>query len=146
MALLRYRINFVTLLLVVAQVASSSTLKPVETITKDSSLDLGCVVLAAAPEPIKIKPNPKAAEPYNTYTGCGSMTLFCSFPAQLSVHATGIAAVSGKWDATARPSILSKGTTKVAICVNATELTILDNFQAGTTVKIAEVVVTIIPR
>jgi hypothetical protein len=141
----RYLIGISSLILMVGQLTSASTLKPVESATIDTLLDLGCVILVSPPDPIKIKPNPRALDPLNTYTGCGSMTLMVTFPAQLSVRATGTGAVTAKWDATIRPSNLAKGTTKVGICVTATNLYSFDNLQAGTTVKVAQVVVTIIP-
>jgi len=145
MALYRYRIGIFAFLLTVAQMTTAVTLKSPESTTNNSLLDLGCVILASPPDPIKIKPNPRAADPYSSYTGCGSMTLTCSFPAQIKVSATGNGAVTAKWNTTVRPALLKQGTTKVGICVNATGLTILDNFQAGTTVRVAELVVTIIP-
>jgi hypothetical protein len=141
----RYILGISSLILMVAQVTSASTLKPAESATIDTLLDLGCVVIVSPPDSIKIKPNPRALDPLHTYTGCGSMTLMVSFPAELSVRATGTGAVTGKWDATIRPANLARGTTKVGICVTATNLS-YDNLQAGTTVKVAQVVVTIIPH
>lgn len=142
----RYLIGTLCLILTVVQVTSASTLKLPESATVETALDVGCVVLVSPPESIKIKPNPRAVDPLNTYTGCGNMTLMVSFPAQLSVSATGTGAVTAKWDTTIRPSRLAKGTTtKVGICITATNLTSFDNLNAGTTVKVAQIAVSIIP-
>lgn len=119
--------------------------KPAERVAIDTLLDLGYVIRVLAPDPIKIKQDPRSADPFHSYTGCSTVTLISSFPAQFSVRATGTSVAAGKWDATIRPSIMARGTMEARVCVTAKEL-VLDKLRAGTTVKVAEVIVTVMPR
>jgi hypothetical protein len=63
----------------------------------------------------------------------------------LSVRAEATSTAAGKWTATVRPSLLAKGTTQVKICVTGKGVN-AGNLAAGSKVKVAQVVVTVIPH
>jgi hypothetical protein len=110
-----------------------------------SLLEVGYYVQIVKADPIKIKPDSTSIDPYHTYTGCGPVTLIAGFPCQLSTRAVGTTSAGGKWETTVRPSAVARGTTQVRVCVTGKGLS-LESLTAGSTLKVAEVIVTIIPR
>lgn len=125
--------------------AASTPVTPAERARIETFLEVGYYFQVVDPAPIKMDRDPGLQDPLRGYRGCGVVTVVSGFPAQLSVRATGTSAAAGKWNATIRPAMVDRGTAMVRICVGATGLS-LENLQAGSKLKVAEVVVTVIPR
>jgi hypothetical protein len=121
-----------------------AVMKANQTVLVNTFTQVGYYLEMLKSEPIRIKQDGTSADPYHTYTGCGPVTLVTGFPCQLSVRATGTSAAGGRWTATVRPSILARGNAQVKVCVKG-EGVAIDSLKAGSTVKVAQVVVTVIP-
>ncbi len=118
--------------------------KPQQAVLVNSFKQVGYYLEVLKADPIRIKQDSTSNDPYHTYAGCGPVTLVSGFAYQLSARATGTSAAGGTWTATVRPSILPRGNAKVKVCVKGQGLAI-DSLKAGSTVKVAQVVITVIP-
>jgi hypothetical protein len=133
--------------------AMASTVSAVTPVTANAGkglvlnhlMEVGYYIEILKSESITVKPDNASLDPTHTVTGCGPVTLVTNFECQLSVRAAAASAAGGKWAATVRPSLLAKGTTQVKICVTGKDVSI-GNLAAGSKMKVAQVVVTVIPH
>ncbi len=130
----------------VASTASAVTAKkPSQGVVLSSHLEVGYYIQILKSESITVKMDNASLDPTHTVTGCGPVTIATNFESRLSVRAEATSTAAGKWTATVRPSLLGKGTTQVKICVTGKGVN-AGNLAAGSKVKVAQVVVTVIPH
>jgi hypothetical protein len=107
--------------------------------------EVGYYIEILKSESITVKTDTASTDPLHTVTGCGPVTIATGFQCQLTARAQATSAAGGTWTATVRPSLLAKGTTLAKICVTGKGVNAA-NLAAGSKIKVAQVVVTVIPH
>jgi hypothetical protein len=125
---------------------SAATAKTSNGVVLVSNLtEVGYYIQLLKSESITVKTDNASLDPTHTVTGCGPVTLLTTFECQLTARAQSASTAGGTWTATVRPSLLAKGTTQVKICVTGKGVN-AGNLAAGSKIKVAQVVVTVIPH
>jgi hypothetical protein len=95
--------------------------------------------------PIHVEQDMSSFDPYRTYRGCKTTDVESNFWAQLSADAAAVSPAGGYWSATIEPDYVGPGISSIEICVFGENVRIEKLFGGAQNVKVAEVIVKVLP-